>query len=711
MLNSGVVLGQKRINDNFVLLFCFPVCGRKRESELSWSSFTLQSMKKGIFAFLLIFLSGIVSVFAQVENPASWSFSRKSLGNNEYELVFKARIEPGWHIYSMYTPEGGPMATTLTLENAGNGVSLLGDAVENEPLKEFDEDFGVEVWSFENEYVITQKVKVADTVTAALNGSIEYRVCSDGKCAVFDEDFVIGISEPAARETVQSAATDKTAEDESLWLFFWGAFVAGLAAVVMPCVFPMIPMTVSFFMHGDVNKARAKAKAVFFSLSIIAIYTALGLFVSVLLGPDFINWLSTNWLPNIFFFVVFMIFAASFFGAFEIVLPSWIVNKSDAQADKGGYAGAFFMAFTLVLVSFSCTAPIVGTVLVEAARGSVLRPIVGMLGFSIAVALPFGFFAFFPSRLGNLPKSGGWLNSVKVVLGFIEVALGFKFLMVADQTYHWGILDREVYIAIWVTIFTLQGLYLMGKIKFAHDSDVPYIGVPRLAFIIATFTFVVYLIPGMFGAPLKALAGYFPPQETIDFDINRIVRDNVKQIPAGGGMSAEATTGTGACESPKYADFLHLPHGLDGYFDYEQALKCAQAMNKPLFIDFTGHGCVNCREMEQTVWSDPRVLDILRNDYVVVALYVDDKTTLPENEWYVSDYDGKKKKTLGKKNADFQIKKFDSNAQPNYILLDSRGGNDDNLQQHVLAPARGHNLDRDAFVDFLKQGLEEYKRR
>lgn len=668
-------------------------------------------MKKRVFAFLLTFLLGVVSVFAQVENPASWSFSQKSLGNNEYELVFKATLEPGWHVYSMYTPEGGPMATTLTLEEAGKGVSLLGKATENEPKKEQDDIFGVEVWSFENEYIITQKVKVTDAALASLKGSIEYQVCREGQCVMFDESFAIKIGEPAAKETVQAATTDEAQKDESLWLFFWGAFVAGLAAVVMPCVFPMIPMTVSFFMHGDANKAKAKAKAVFFSLSIIAIYTALGLIISMLLGPDFINWLSTNWVPNVFFFIIFMIFAASFFGAFEIVLPSWIVNKSDAQADKGGYVGAFFMAFTLVLVSFSCTAPIVGTVLVEAARGSVLRPIIGMLGFSIAVALPFGFFAFFPSKLSNLPKSGGWLNSVKVVLGFIEVALGFKFLMVADQTYHWGILDREVYIAIWVTIFTLQGLYLMGKIKFAHDSDVPYIGVPRLAFIIATFTFVVYLIPGMFGAPLKALAGYFPPQETIDFDINRIVRDNVKMISQNGIAVSGTAQKSEACESPKYADFLHLAHGLDGYFDYEQALKCAQAQNKPLFIDFTGHGCVNCREMEQTVWADPRVLDMLRNDYVVVALYVDDKTTLPENEWYVSDYDGKKKKTLGKKNADFQIKKFDSNAQPNYILLDSRGGNDDNLQQHVLAPARGHNLDKDAFVAFLKQGLEEYKKR
>lgn len=671
-------------------------------------------MKKGLFAFLLTFIIGVFSVTAQVENPTKWSYSQKDLGNNEYELELKATLQPGWHIYSMYTPEGGPMATVLAFEEAGKGIELVGKATENEPEKTFDDIFGVDVLSFDNEYVITQRIKVADASVASVKGTLEYQVCQDGQCVMFDEAFDIQLEgRSAVKEAPAESATVPAGEesDSSLWLFFWGAFVAGLAAVVMPCVFPMIPMTVSFFMHGDSNKAKAKAKAIFFSLSIIAIYTALGLIISMLLGPDFINWLSTNWVPNVFFFIIFMIFAASFFGAFEIVLPSWIVNKSDSQADKGGYVGAFFMAFTLVLVSFSCTAPIVGTVLVEAARGSVLRPIIGMLGFSIAVALPFGFFAFFPSKLSNLPKSGGWLNSVKVVLGFIEVALGFKFLMVADQTYHWGLLDREVYIAIWVTIFTLQGLYLMGKIKFAHDSELKYIGVPRLAFIIATFTFVVYLIPGMFGAPLKALAGYFPPQETIDFDINRIVRDNVKQISMSGGGVAASTPNNEACEAPKYADFLHLAHGLDGYFDYEQALKCAQAQNKPLFVDFTGHGCVNCREMEQTVWADPRVLEMLKRDYVVVALYVDDKTTLPENEWYVSDYDGKKKKTLGKKNADFQIKKFDSNAQPNYILLDSRGGNDDNLQQHVLAPARGHNLDKDAFVEFLKKGLEEYKRR
>ncbi len=665
-------------------------------------------MTKGLVAFLFFFVGCVFSLTAQVENPAKWTFSQKDLGNGEYELVLKAELEPGWTVYSMYTPEGGPMATTITLAQTDKGIELLGKAEESEPHRKYDDIFGVDVWYFSGEFVLRQRVKVTDAALTSVKGTVEYQGCQEGMCVMFDQEFDIPLDKGQA-----DAAAPENRKDESLWLFFWIAFAGGLAAVVMPCVFPMIPMTVSFFMHGDANKAKAKAKALFFAFSIIAIYTVLGLVISVVLGPDFVNWLSTNWLPNLFFFVIFMIFAASFFGAFEIVLPSWLVNKSDRQADKGGYLGAFFMAFTLVLVSFSCTAPIVGTVLVEAARGSVLRPVVGMLGFSLAVALPFGFFAFFPSRLGNLPKSGGWLNSVKVVLGFIEIALGFKFLMVADQTYHWGLLDREVYIAVWVAVFTLQGLYLMGKLKFKNDSDLQYIGVPRLAFIIATFAFVIYLLPGMFGAPLKALAGYLPPQETIDFDINRIVRDQAKEVIKSGVVAGN--TGTAAavqadCEPAKYADFLHLPHGIEGYFDYRQALKCAKAQNKPLFIDFTGHGCVNCREMEQSVWSDPRILDILKNDYVVLALYVDDKKTLPEEEWYVSDYDGKQKKTLGKKNADFQIKHFHSNAQPNYILLDS-GAGETGLEKFVLMPARGHDLNRDAFYEFLKKGLEEFKKR
>ena len=420
--------------------------------------------------------------------------------------------------------------------------------------------------------------------------------------------------------------------------------------------------------------------------------------MAVVAGPDIANWLSTHWLPNVLFFLIFVIFAASFFGMFEMTLPSWMVNKSDQAADKGGFLGPIFMALTLVLVSFSCTGPIVGTILVESAGGQVIKPIVGMFGFSLAFALPFTLFAFFPSLLANMPKSGGWLNSVKVVLGFLELALGLKFLSIADQTYHWGILDREVYLAFWIVIFFLLGLYLLGKLKFAHDSDVPYLSVPRLTLAIITFTFVMYLIPGMFGAPLKALSGYLPPQQTHDFDFNTIIRDNVKLYSGSGGSSGDVQE---ICETPKYHEFLHLPHGLEGYFDYDQAVACAKEQNKPIFIDFTGHGCVNCREMEANVWSDPKVLKRLREDYIIVALYVDDKTKIPEEEWVTSSYDGKIKKTVGKKYADLQVTKFHVNAQPFYVLM---GHNDD-----VLVQPRAYDLDVDAFVKFLDMGVKNFR--
>jgi thiol:disulfide interchange protein DsbD len=399
----------------------------------------------------------------------------------------------------------------------------------------------------------------------------------------------------------------------------------------------------------------------------------------------------------VFFFAIFVFFAFSFFGMFEITLPSWLVNKSDAQADKGGWSGAFFMAFTLVLVSFSCTGPIVGAILVESANGEILKPIIGMFGFSLAFALPFGIFAFFPSLMNNMPKSGGWLNSVKVVLGFLELALGLKFLSIADQTYHWGILDRDIYLAIWIVIFTLMGIYLLGKIKFSHDSDVKFISVPRLMFVIVTFSFVLYMVPGLFGAPLKMLSGYLPPQESHDFDINAIVRNNLESV------SFSENTSKEICETPKYADKLHLPHGIKGFFDYDQALACSKKQNKPIFVDFTGHGCVNCREMEANVWSDPEVLKSLKKDFIVVALYVDDKTELPENEWYTSEYDGKVKKTIGKKFADLQISRFNVNAQPYYVILDSEG-------KQMTKKSHAYDKDIDLFKSFLNEGLETFKK-
>ncbi|MCF8308538.1 MAG: thioredoxin family protein [Bacteroidales bacterium] len=507
-------------------------------------------------------------------------------------------------------------------------------------------------------------------------------------------------SQKEKEEVSSSSGVSSGKEKRSLLGFFFFSVLAGLAAIFTPCVFPMIPMTVTFFMHNKESKSAGKMQAIIYGLSIIIIYTVVGTIVAVAFGASFANWLSTHWLPNILFFLVFMFFAASFLGLFEITIPSWLINKSDKQADKGGnITGPFFMAFTLVLVSFSCTGPLVGAILVESAGGEFTQPIIGMLGFSAAFALPFTLFAFFPSWLSNLPKSGGWLNSVKVVLGLVELALGFKFLSVADQTYHWGLLDREIYIAIWIVIFTIIGFYLLGKITFKGDSEVKIVSVPRLALAIISFTFVVYLLPGMIGAPLKGLSGYLPPQKTHDFDVNAIVRENLRV--ANYTNASGSNEQTVQCSEPKYSDFLTLPHGLNGFFDYEQALSCAKKKDKPIFIDFTGHGCVNCREMEANVWSDPRVLKRLREDYVVTALYVDDKTKLPKDEWVKSSYDGEVKKTLGGKYASFQITKFGVNAQPYYVLLDHNG--------EMLVEPRTYDLDVGEFADFLEKGVEKFK--
>jgi len=490
-----------------------------------------------------------------------------------------------------------------------------------------------------------------------------------------------------------------------LWGLFFFAFGAGLMAIITPCVFPMIPMTVSFFMHEGESRAKGIFKALVFGLSIILIYTVIGTLVAVTLGVNFANFLSTHWIPNVLFFLIFMIFAASFFGMFEITMPGWVVNKSDKQADKGGVIGSFFMAFTLVLVSFSCTGPLVGAILVKSASGQVLEPIIGMLGFSIAFALPFTIFAFFPSWLNHLPKSGGWLNSVKVVLGFLELALGLKFLSIADQTYHWRILDREVYLAFWIIIFALMGFYLLGKLKFVHDSEVKHIGVGRLILSIITFSFVVYMIPGMFGAPLKVLSGYIPPQHSLDFDINKIVRDNA------GSKSGEDIYEL--CEKPKYSKDLVLPHGLHGYFDFNQGVSCAQKLNRPVFIDFTGLGCTNCRKMEENVWVDPRVLKILKEDYVIISLFVDDKEDLNKSDWTTSKYDGEVKKTVGKKYADFQVYFFNVNAQPYYALIDPFVALNDkkDVDKAELTRPYAFDLDADNYVKFLQTGIDAFKKR
>ena len=558
-------------------------------------------------------------------------------------------------------------------------------------------------------------------------------------------------------------------EDKSMWGVIIEAIIWGFVALLTPCVFPMVPMTVSFFLKqsqegqtrelaaggagtagsagsgaaggagsaqtGEIvsrssssrsSSARGRIMASFFGLSIIALYTlpiAAIIVITYFAGgeavtADIFNWLATHWVPNVLFFLIFMVFAASFFGAFEIVLPSWLVNKSDSKSDKGGYAGVFFMALTLVLVSFSCTGPIVGTILIKSTQGEIWEPIITMLAFSAAFALPFTIFAFAPSLLKDLPKSGGWLNSVKVVLGFIEVALGFKFLSVADQVYHWGLLDREVYLAIWIVVFTLMGLYLLGKLRFAHDSPTEYITVKRLAFSIITFAFVVYMIPGMWGAPLKSLSGYLPPMSSQDFRTAQVGGIGGGTYDAGGqGVSGQYPAGANALPGansashslraqgvvPMYSDFLHLPHGLEGFFRYEEGMEYARKVGKPVFIDFTGHGCVNCREMEARVWSDPRVLKLLREEFVLIALYADDKKTAVESDWVTSE-SGRVLKSIGKINANLAMSKYNVNAQPYYAIIDPA------TEGHLTEP-RGYNLDVNAFVDFLEKGIEANKRK
>lgn len=677
------------------------------------------------------------------------------------ELIVKTTIDEGWYVYgSDFDPNLGPNLTVVNFA-APKGYAPKGKLKGIGLKRKHDDVWDGEISYFKQKGEFRQSITITDpaaTVTGTVEGQV--CTDKDGKCIPFSHDFSIKLkggagakpagkaqslaepaiepATPASAEPVNTATTASTptdssrdggvnsggitagekgtvadsgannsaavnthagpapnekalldqaneASNSSVWGFFVLAFLSGLAALITPCVFPLIPMTVSIFTKYGSNRSEGIRKALFYGFSIIAIYTFIGTIVSRINGPEFANFLSTHWFPNVAFFVIFILFGISFLGAFEIVLPQAFVNRVDREADKGGYYGIFFMAFTLALVSFSCTGPIVGQILVLSAGGEVIKPIIGMLGFSLAFAIPFTLFAVFPKALQSLPRSGSWLNSVKVVLGFLELALALKFLSVADQAYHWRLLDREVYLAAWIAIFTLLGLYFLGKITMPHDSKSEKTSVTGLLLAVVTFSFVIYLIPGMFGAPLKALAGYLPPQHTIDFDLSR-----------GAAMTAKAASTT--CDpKPRHSESLHMPHGLHGYFDYKEALACAQKQNKPIFIDFTGHGCVNCREMEARVWSDPQVLQRLNEKFVMLALYVDDKTQLPEKEWYVSKYDGKQKTTLGKKNADLQITRFNNNAQPYYVLLSPQG-------QLLVAP-RAYNLDVKGFIDFLDSGL------
>ena len=664
-----------------------------------------------ILSLQLAIIAAATNVGAQ---NVAWKSDVEALGDETYRIVLEASIPAPYHMYDMGPYEDGPNATAIVF-TPGDGAVLEGGIEQlSVPERHYDATFAMEIGTFSGRARFAQRVRLT-APEATVAADIEWMICDDTNCLPPDDtqltiripapDAAAATADTAARSATDAetpaAATDSAAGG-SFWALLIEAILWGFAALLTPCVFPMVPMTVSYFLKGEGGPTMGRLRAMLYGLFIVALYTlpiAAIILITRMVGGDAVtadifNWLATHWLPNVIFFLVFMLFAASFFGAFEISMPSWLVNKSDAKADTKGLGGIFFLALTLVLVSFSCTGPIVGSVLIKSTAGEFWTPILTMLAFSVAFALPFTLFALFPSVLKKLPKSGGWLNSVKVVIGFVEVALGFKFLSVADQTYHWGLLDREIYLAIWIAVFTLLGLYLLGKIRFAHDSDLPYIGVGRLTLAIVVFSFVVYMLPGMWGAPLKGLSGYLPPLATQDFVLGSTAAPAA--MPEGGTSGLRSAEG----RAPKYSDFLRLPHGLEGFFDLQEAEAYAAEVDKPLFIDFTGHGCVNCREMEARVWSAPEVLQLLRDDYVIVALYSDDKKMLPERDWVTTE-SGKVLKSLGKINSYYARKTYGVNAQPCYILQGRDG--------QVLVPPRGYDLDVDAFAAFLRSGVEAYR--
>ena len=637
--------------------------------------------------------------FAQ-QSVVSWSYDVQPADDNIVKVVFTGKIAIGYHTYTLADDLAPTEVFDVVLEGAEE-ASKLYESLESRLIEGHQ--------AYEGKIQLVQELKLTSG-KGSYSGTIYTSSCKQGQCRSEYYDFNIELSAPEAVaapvQTVQNQgdsgqASSGSNSGNSIWSLILEAILWGFAMLLTPCVFPMVPMTVSFFMKGSGTPAQGRFKASMYGLFIVLLYTvpiSVIILLTRLIGGDAVtadifNWLATHWLPNIIFFLVFMAFAASFFGAFEITLPSKWTNAADKNSDKKGLGGIFFLALTLVLVSFSCTGPIVGTVLIKSTQGEFWAPMVTMLAFSVAFALPFTLLAFFPSLLKKFKKSGGnWLSSVKVVLGFIEVALGLKFLSTADQTYHWGILDREVYLAIWIVVFSLMGFYLLGKIRFKDEEKVEHIGVTRLALAIGVFSFVVYLIPGMWGAPLKALSGYLPPITTQDF------------VLSGGAAPTATLTPSQSAESSSANRYgLELPLGLSGYFTLDEGLEAAKKAGKPLFVDVTGHGCVNCREMEARVWSDPRVLKILSEDYVIVALYNDDKQKLDEKDYVTDAQSGKVYKDLGRANSYLARSLWGVNAQPNYILLSPEG--------EQLVPVRGYDLSVDGFIAFLQSGLDAFRSR
>jgi thiol:disulfide interchange protein DsbD len=602
----------------------------------------------------------------------------------------------------MDIPAGGPIPTSFRFDTI-QGYKLNGSTYEvTKPVEVFDDAFGFKIKTYSTSAEFRQKITAVDP-SFTVKGAVNYMACNNATCSPpkdVDFEFKIGKkTSPTASVAKSGIETAPVKSDRGLLKFFLISLLAGFAGVLTPCVFPMIPMTVAFFSQGAAERGKAIFKALIFGISIVLIYTSLGLIVSLTsAGAGFANALSTHWLPNTIFFALFVTFAISFFGAFEIMLPNKWVTGADSRVDRGGTLAAFFMGLTTVIVSFSCTGPIIGALLVEAAGGDVLRPTIGMLGFGIAFGLPFTIFALFPSIMSRIPKSGGWLNSIKVVLGFIMLAFSMKFLMTIDSVYSLGILSRTVFLSIWIVLFFLLGLYLMGKIKFSHDSDLPFISTFRLFLIIVVFTFVVYLIPGLFGAPLTGISSFLPPAETSDFNLPKLISENRSQSTGSAQTVAENNV---LCSEPKYSEIFKMPLGLQGYFDYKQGLACAKDKGKPVFIDFKGHACANCKRMEAKVWSDPEVFRKLRDNFIIIELYVDDRTDLPESEWIVSAIDGKQKKTIGKLYEDLEISKFKTNALPLYVIADAEG--------NPMIQPMPTNLNVEEYSKWLDDGVAAFK--
>lgn len=718
--------------------------------------FTLRVLNKNWGMKKLLVLATLLFAFqfvdAQVYDPVKWKYSVKYLDNNKAELQVSATIEEHWHVYSIEIPETSPVIGTEVTVEESSSFELNGPLREPTPVEEYDPNFDETLKWHKNKVTFTQPISILSEKDFAIKGELMFMVCNESMCLPpeyidisFDikgkpqtaastpteqtkkdeptinneevaveepeetdaSDIAPGVDEekdeidytktdeetPVTADATEEVDENKSSESggsRSLLGIFILSFLGGFAALLTPCVFPMIPLTVSFFTKQSKNRAKGIANAMIYGLAIILQYTAIGFIIVKVFGSDALNALSTNPWMNIFFFALLVVFAISFFGAFEITLPSKWVNKSDQASDKGGIVGIFFMAFTLALVSFSCTGPIIGSLLVEAASGGYQGPLIGMFGFSLALALPFTLFAIFPGWLNSLPKSGGWLNSVKVVLGFIELAFAFKFLSAADLVWQAGILQREWFIAIWIAIFIMLTLYLLGKFRMPHDSPMDKVSVPRLLMAIVSLFFVVYLIPGMWGAPLKLISGFPPPMF-------------YSESPGGFGGSATVVSAMSNEEIPEGADPEHCPLSLNCFHDFEQGLAYAKKVNKPVMLDFTGWGCVNCRKMEENVWSDPRVLEILREDVVLVSLYVDERKELPKDEQFVSDVTGKKVKTIGNKWSEFQVKHFKSNSQPQYILLNHES-------MKPLNGSTAYDPDIDLYIEWLEEGVAKFEK-